>query len=300
MSRPFFSIILPSFNSERTLQRALNSIFDQKFADFEIIIVDGMSTDNTVVIAKENFESDERVRYISEKDNGVYDAMNKGIDLARGSWLYFLGSDDFFYSDDVLQQVSDCVNKTSAMIVYGNVWYEQYERVYDGIFTIEKIITQNICHQSVFYKKEVFSDVGRYNLKYKHEADYDLNLHCWLKGIKTQFIPLTVAFYSKGGLSDHARDASVVEDYPELTINYLMESKTAYPKLISHLAKVFRKILLRYPRKRFAKLFFQKGNYFIKTMGFLWMVAVSPVYYVKYLFISKYEKNKFGLRSTKV
>ena len=86
------SIIIPTFNSANTLRRALDSIIGQTLNDLEVLIMDGVSTDQTLDIAKTY--NDNRIRIFSEPDNGVYDAMNKGIDKASGEWLYFLGSDD--------------------------------------------------------------------------------------------------------------------------------------------------------------------------------------------------------------
>src|ERR1700722_16529958 len=98
------SIIIPTYNSQNTILTALQSIVKQSFDDFEIIIVDGLSNDDTVTIVK-NFQ-DDRIKIISELDNGIYDAMNKGIDRAKGDWLYFLGSDDRLYNDTVLEDVN--------------------------------------------------------------------------------------------------------------------------------------------------------------------------------------------------
>src|ERR1700744_4382606 len=105
MASPFFTIIIPTFNSEKTLQNALSSILSQNFTEFEILIVDGVSNDNTIKIVKENIEKDKRIRFISEKDNGIFDAMNKGIELSLGEWLYFLGSDDRLHNSSILRSV---------------------------------------------------------------------------------------------------------------------------------------------------------------------------------------------------
>ena len=100
-----FSIIIPTFNSEKTLDIALSSIVVQSYQNFEVLIIDGLSTDSTIDIAKKHQKVFPNIKIKSEKDNGIYDAMNKGIALAKGEWLYFMGSDDSLYNDDVLNQI---------------------------------------------------------------------------------------------------------------------------------------------------------------------------------------------------
>src|SRR4249920_3431468 len=101
---PFFSIIIPTYNSESSLNKTLDSILSQTFTDFEIILTDGVSKDDTIAIAESY--NDSRLKIHSEPDKGVYDAMNKGMSLATGKWLYFIGSDDYLYNDEVLQTIS--------------------------------------------------------------------------------------------------------------------------------------------------------------------------------------------------
>lgn len=99
-----FSIIIPTYNSSATLGQALNSIIEQSFKDFEILIMDGASSDKTVAIAQKI--NDPRISIYSEPDSGVYDAMNKGIARARGEWVYFLGSDDWLINNTVLDKIN--------------------------------------------------------------------------------------------------------------------------------------------------------------------------------------------------
>src|SRR5688572_23331397 len=103
MDSPMFSIIIPTLNSEAHIRRSLESVLHQSFPNFEILIVDGLSVDQTLSIVQQ--ENDARITTYSEKDHGIYDAMNKGITLAKGKWLYFLGSDDVLYDNNVFQDV---------------------------------------------------------------------------------------------------------------------------------------------------------------------------------------------------
>ena len=114
---PFFSIIIPTFNSAKTLNSAIESVLNQSFDKYEILIIDRVSCDETLKIAQ-SF-NDERIRILSDMDKGIYDAMNKGIKLAKGEWVYFLGSDDRFYDETILDKVS--LYKSFSKIIYGNV-----------------------------------------------------------------------------------------------------------------------------------------------------------------------------------
>jgi len=147
MNSPFFSIIIPTYNSEATLQRTLNSILEQLYSNFEIVIVDGISKDNTIAIIQTNASKDNRIKFSSEKDNGIYDAMNKGIHNAGGEWLYFLGSNDYLANNNVLKQVAENIQNYNGHFFYGDVLLKG--KKYDGEFNLEKLLQKNISHQAI-------------------------------------------------------------------------------------------------------------------------------------------------------
>lgn len=199
----FFSIIIPTYNSGETLPACLESILNQTFQNFEIIIVDGLSSDDTVSIVKRFKEKSPNVRWVSEKDKGIYDAMNKGIKMAKGEWTYFLGSDDTFYDRFVLENIERNIAENSIVDVwYGNVYSKRFNGVYDGEFTNAKILNKNICHQAIFFRKSVFKRIGGFNLKYKAHADYDHNIKWFLSGnIVNRYTNLLITNYADGGFS---------------------------------------------------------------------------------------------------
>jgi glycosyltransferase involved in cell wall biosynthesis len=200
MASPFFTIIIPTFNSGKTLQNALSSILFQSFSDFEILIIDGISNDNTIKIVKENAEKDKRIRFISEKDDGIFDAMNKGIELSFGEWLYFLGSDDQLHDSSVLNSVFDNVQNTRFNFFYGNILSSK--GIYDGEFDSEKILKKNISHQAIFYRKNIFNQIGNYNTRYKTHADWDFNIRCFSSDfISVKYLNIIIADFAKGGVS---------------------------------------------------------------------------------------------------
>src|SRR5882757_6796610 len=212
IASPFLSIIIPTLNSEKTLQMALDSLLQQSFTNFEIWIIDSVSGDGTLSIVKENAEKDARIRLVSERDKGIYDAMNKGIRLARGEWIFFLGSDDRLYDKGVIASVFAALAGHGEMapdqdaatpdLLYGNVISTSYKGLYDGEFTFEKLLSRNISHQAIFYKKSLFDRIGNYNLRYRAHADWDLNIRCFAdKGIRTKYLDQVIAEFGAGGIS---------------------------------------------------------------------------------------------------
>jgi glycosyltransferase involved in cell wall biosynthesis len=221
---PLLSVIIPTYNAAATIVRALDSIITQRFTDLEIIVADGNSGDNTMDIVKEYAQRDKRIRYLSEKDNGVYDAMNKGVQLAKGEWLYFLGSDDALY-ENVLDQVFIAAN-LDCDVLYGNVNNRVLNSIYDGAFTKEKIGLKNICHQSIFIKRHVFDVIGLYDTRYRIFADWDHNFKWFFSNtIKHKYIDVVIADYSHGGLSSRNIDTSFENDKG---LNYLWHGRKAF------------------------------------------------------------------------
>lgn len=209
--KPFISIIIPTFNSQDTLLTCLESVLKQTFKDFEILILDNISKDNTLSIAK-SF-NDCRIKIFSEADKGIYDAMNKGIDLANGDWIFFLGSDDCFYKNTVLEKLLNFKCFTKNDVIYGNVISSRFNGKYAGEFTPEKLEFQNICHQAVFFNKKVFKIIGRFNLKYKAHADWDHNIRWFYNSkIKKKYVDIVVSNYADGGFSSIYTDELFIKN----------------------------------------------------------------------------------------
>ncbi len=265
-----FSIIIPTYNSGGTLEKSLASISNQTFDGVEVVIMDGMSTDNTLEIAESYKEQLPRINIVSEKDEGIYDAMNKAMNLATGEWIFFMGSDDTFYENNVLELVSKTAETTEANIVYGDVkvvgntgWAKDGD-IYAGEFNIGKLLNQNICHQAMFYNKEfVKNKVGDFNMKYKKSSDWDFNLRCWAKG-SFEYIPLVIASFAAGGFSTNSNDKSIFDDFIDNVKLYfnisLFHPWLNNPKFDLY-GEVLRKQQVRHPfrykceklRKRFIK-----------------------------------------------
>lgn len=202
MNTPDLTIIIPTLRAERTLQTALDSVLCQKFRHFEILIMDSVSRDNTLAIAHASAQRDERIRVFSEPDKGVYDAMNKGIEKARGRWILFLGSDDRLHDEKVLQSFFSVPGCDDFDLVYGNVVSPSYKGAYDGEFNFEKLLRRNIPHQAIFYKKDLFGLIGSFAVHYKGYADWDLNIRCFKNDrARVRYIGLLVAYFGADGIS---------------------------------------------------------------------------------------------------
>jgi glycosyltransferase involved in cell wall biosynthesis len=246
--QPFFSIIIPTFNAAQTIAIALESVLQQTFQDYEVILVDGQSTDATLEVVK-SYKSD-RVTWISELDKGVYDAMNKGIQHAKGKWLYFLGSDDYLLSNAVLKKVQDRLQTVKNKVAYGNVLINGNTgwaingQVYNGKFSFQKLLKSNICHQSIFYNTSFIKKHQlQYDLKYPISADWDFNIACRTR-TKFTYMHIVIAVFNAGGISS--------ETTPEKE-PFLLERKIKY----AHLYKKYKPSLLQ---RFFKKLERMKGK----------------------------------------
>lgn len=210
---PKLSIIVPTFNSAHCIERCLRSIRIQTFRDYEVIVQDGVSSDDTIGIARRFQDADPgmNIKVFSEKDAGVYDAMNKACRRANGEWLYFLGSDDELHDATVLAAVMGSPSLDSFDVLYGNVQVvgdaaaRGMAPVYDGIFNLEKLLRKNVCHQAVFYRAAFHRRIGEYNTRYVTLADWDFNMRCWSR-TEFRYLDSIVANFYVGGLSATGQD----------------------------------------------------------------------------------------------
>lgn len=219
------SVIIPTFNSAKTLERCLNSIVEQDYNCSEVVLIDGVSTDNTLSIIK-RFQLDYPfIKFLSEPDKGIYDAMNKGIDAASGDWIYFLGSDDTLYERDVLSKIAAFLKTAKAEVIYGNVVMRGQNKwnldnvVFDGEYTMEKFIDRNICHQAILYSRQVIERNGKFSLRYVTNADFDYNLRCFANSA-FQYVDLIIANFYVGGQSSHTDDELFHNDRGALLYRY--------------------------------------------------------------------------------
>lgn len=166
-----FSIITVTYNAGKSLETTLKSIREQTFKDFELILIDGRSTDETLDIINANM--DIISSFISEKDKGIYDAMNKGIKLAKGEFSVFLNAGDEFYDEHVLANVAKSVENSNQYNIY--LGYADY---YDGkkrktVYPDLTNLPYKFCHQSMFYRTSILKS-SPYDVRYRLSGDSEL------------------------------------------------------------------------------------------------------------------------------
>ena len=221
MNPPLISVITPTFNSGAKIAATVASVLSQKKELYEFLIIDSGSTDGTLAHLRAQGSA---LRWLSERDEGIYDAMNKGIRLTGGEFLYFLGAGDRLLPG-MLEAVAaeirklPCQGKTSRpTLLYGNVDWSSYSRPYDGRFNRFKLLRRNICHQAIFYQRSAFERLGFYNTKYQSLADWEFNIRCFNdRGIRKRYIPLRIADYEAGGNSTVTPDPAFYADLSRLT-----------------------------------------------------------------------------------
>lgn len=201
---PKISIITPTFNAAKTLRHCIESIVTQNYTNIEYWLIDGLSTDNTVAIIEEYASKYPFIKYISEKDSGVYDAMNKGINLANGEWLYFLGADDRLVSENVLERIFMQNNDYEADFIVGNILiqstnkYINYSQVkFDTWFCI----SENVGHQALFTHQNTFHKVGKFDTSYKLSADNRFFYQALRAGANYRYIDVDIAYFAGTGIS---------------------------------------------------------------------------------------------------
>lgn len=206
------SIITVVYNNERTIREAINSVLKQTYSDIEYVIIDGNSIDKTVQLINEY--SDQLGYFISEKDMGIYDAMNKGIKAATGEVIGILNSDDLYRDTTVIGTVmNEFIQNPTLDIVYGDLVYVKNSNV-DKVVRYWKsnsyyknfFETGNVPpHPSLFVKREVYEQVGYFDLNYKLAADYEFMLRMFKKfDFKSKYINKVIVKMRLGGATNQS------------------------------------------------------------------------------------------------
>lgn len=205
-----YSIIVATFNSDKTLQKTLDSLLLQTYNEFEVIIVDGLSKDNTVAIIKEYeikfLEANISYFWSSEKDSGIYDAWNKGLKKVSSSWIAFLGSDDTYYPN-ALEIYHNEINKNpkinyiSSQVEYINTNYKVLKIIGKPYEYNQMNRYMNIAHVGSFHHKDLFVRHGNFDTNYKIVADYDFFMKCG-RDIQSGYLESITAKMLNSGISN--------------------------------------------------------------------------------------------------
>ena len=209
------SIITVCFNSREYIRQTIESVLNQSYKNIEYIIIDGGSTDGTVAIVKE-YERlfSGRLKWVSEKDNGIYDAMNKGIELATGDIIGILNSDDWYENSAIEEVVKYAVEDE---IIFGNsMLVSDTEKILSVPHKnyIDYTLTKGMpfCHQSAFIPKSIYNQIGKYDIKFNIVADYDFIYRCIEGNVRFVYIDSILANFRLGGISDRKYLKSIVQN----------------------------------------------------------------------------------------
>ncbi|WP_298220999.1 glycosyltransferase family 2 protein [Flavobacterium sp.] len=208
------SIITIAFNDKEGLKKTFNSVFNQTFQDFEFIVIDGGSTDGSKALIEEN---QQKIAYwVSEKDSGVFHAMNKGIRVAKGEFIIFMNSGDIFNDDavllDIVPELTDRFD-----IYYGDNYKESPSskrlKTYPEKLSFSFFYTSSINHQSTFIRKSLFDDHFYYNEQYKIASDWEFFVYTIChKNVPYKYLRRTIAIYDFTGISSNPKFAALYQE----------------------------------------------------------------------------------------
>jgi glycosyltransferase involved in cell wall biosynthesis len=199
------SIITVTKNSEKTIEKTIKSYIQQNYKNKELIIVDGNSLDGTMSII--NKYRDEIDKLISEKDKGIYDALNKGLKIAKGEIIGILHSDDKYFNKTTLNKIMNLFNNENASLIHTNVEikYKKFKRIFcsQNQFS-SKDFSRGLMppHTGIFFKRKLLKKVGYFDLNFKYAADLDFIIRCFkIEGIKKIYFNIKSIKMLSGGRS---------------------------------------------------------------------------------------------------
>lgn len=196
------SIVIATYNSSLVLRRSLDSVLGQDFQDWECIIIDGLSKDDTVKIILEYERKDKRFRHISESDKGIYDAFNKGLNLAKGEWILYLGSDDMLTKHGLSELMNVPVDDVDSLYCDIELLFPDCSTLLRKPYPLRLIKYVMIAsHQAFVMRTTIVRELGGFELQYKMASDYNLIQKCYLANCKFKYVPVILSTFSYSGMS---------------------------------------------------------------------------------------------------
>lgn len=228
---PLFSIVTVCFNSEKTVGRTIQSVCNQTFKDFEYIIIDGLSTDGTTSIVEKY--SDCVSKIVSEKDSGIYDAMNKGVRMASGKIVGIINSDDW-YEPNTLELVAKAYDESDKRTIFHGLCKYHFPDSEGDIHAYHHSVlpSMNIAHPTVFVPTILYQEFGAFDDRFKIAADYELLLRMYRRGISYKRIERILANFQHGGYS--AKNSSAFEVLQIHRMHQSIGRKKYYTGLLKH------------------------------------------------------------------
>lgn len=247
------TIITVCYNSEKNIGKTIMSVLEQRYADFEYIVVDGKSSDNTLKIAEQFSDrftlKDIQYRIYSDTDNGIYNAMNKGISYSDGRYILFLNSGDYLFDRDILSKTCLFLGEQieEPDVFYGNHCNYYNGRLYFMNAKEIECITTNMpaCHQSIFVKTSILKEYG-FNENYTLAADYELMMKLYKADKKFLKMDHIIAVYSIGGISS-TNAVKVFREYEQIKYTY-GEKKHKNYNVIKYLYNMLKQELVKWSK----------------------------------------------------
>lgn len=206
-NNPKISIITVVYNSKKGLEKTIKSVINQIYKNIEYIIIDGGSTDGTIDIIKKY--QDKIDYWISEPDQGIYDAMNKGAKQASGEYLYFLNSGDYLFDENIIKKIARCINQNNSDLIVGGII--RLHNGFEGFSAPEEMrrlkFGRTLPHQGSFVKSSVFRKLNGFNINYKVAGDFDFFCRFYKKEFSYKSIKESVAYMPSGGISSNKKIA---------------------------------------------------------------------------------------------
>ena len=231
------SVIIVCKNEKDTIGKTLKSVFAQTYKNFEIIVVDGNSTDGTLELLKKYIN----IKLITGQEQGIYPAMNAGIEESTGEILYFLNANDSLFSNDIFEKITKAFIKNNCDLIYGDTNFQSLDKngktnntyiSHKDFYSKFVWAYRNINHQSTFYKKWLFDKYGKYNTNFQILADVDFTTKVIIKkNVSSLYLPFLIANYDTDGLSSYknAESYKILKKEKQLIAkNYLTVEYTLF------------------------------------------------------------------------
>ena len=247
------SIITATFNRGHFIESCVLSILRQDIKDVELIIIDGLSTDSTFEKLRPLIKKNKNIKFYSETDSGIYDALNKGIDKANGEIIGFLHSDDVFYNSEVLKKIICKFKNHDIDGLYGNLEYvekidtNKVVRFWESCAFNNNLLRKGWAppHPTLFLKSNIYKKHGKFDLKFKISADYDFMLRIFKDdSLKFEYIPMVVTRMRTGGVSNKNIKNILIktfEDFKAIRKNKIGSVGTLLRKNTSKIKQFYKK-----------------------------------------------------------
>ncbi len=246
------TVITATYNSAQTLEQCMQSVLSQTYHPIEYLIIDGASTDGTLAVAQGFINTHQQtIKIISEPDQGIYDALNKGLSLATGDIIGFLHADDLFESPLVLEQIASVFKSHQACdAVYGNLQYVSKDNTNKLIRNwVSKSFSPELLHQgwmpphpTLFLRQEVYEHYGQFDTSFSIAADYDFMLRIFSGGIASVYLNQYITKMRVGGKSNSLNNLmkKMKEDLKALRKNKVGGFYSLFLKNISKVPQFFK------------------------------------------------------------